>query len=102
MLSSRAASAPGPTCTSMPAARAAAREALACHQRVGVFERGHHAGHAGGDQCVAARAGAALVGTGFERHMGGRAPSGFARAWASRKAITSACGRHAPGCDRGR
>ena len=45
---------------------AQSRQALASHQRVGVFQRGHHPCHAGGHQRVAAGAGSALVGAGLQ------------------------------------
>ena len=49
-------------------------QALAGHARVGVDQAGHDARHAGLDQGLAAGAGAALVGTRLERHIGAGPP----------------------------
>ena len=45
-------------------------QTLTGHARVGIDQAGHHPGHAGLDQGVAARAGAALVGARLERDIG--------------------------------
>ena len=68
------------------------REALAGHQRVGVWQGGHDLADAGAGQGVAAGAGAAVVGAGLQRHIGGGAVTAWPRAAASRKAMISACG----------
>jgi hypothetical protein len=93
MLSSRDSAAPGPTSTSMPAARSRSKPWPAT-SGLGSAMAGHHPRHtAGGNQRIAARAGAALVGAGLQRHIGGGTPrTSWPRGRASRKAITSACG----------
>jgi tetratricopeptide (TPR) repeat protein len=53
-------------------------KAQTCDQRIGVGYRGKNPGDAGANQCIAARASAALVGAGLERHVSRGAGGGVA------------------------